>query len=410
MSVYQPSDGITYRYDFWFRGQRHRGTTHQTTLDDARAFETELRARLRRQLGGLLRPQDTPRFVEWAGVYYEHAAAHLERPDHVDVTLRVVLRFWGARPGPNSAAKVEATAPYHDLRLADPIQEPDWIEQFEAWIAARGVSPQTRNHYFSIMSRMYRVALLPKFRKHSGVLVNPFVGIPKQKTQSRDVVLSVSQIRAWLQAASYHVRLTAAIAALAPKLRVSNILQLQWRRDLDEPRTFITVAAHKTAHRTGRPLVAPITAQLRAILKDARARHPDSTHVVVYSGRPVRSIHGAVKAAFEAAGIPYGRALAGGATFHTVRHSMATLLATLDETEAQRAALMGQDPATTHKYTHLRPMQERRIAERLSRAVKIRDVVTLPHLRAVRAKLEGESGGPRQARPTKVANSRGNRR
>lgn len=387
MTVYRDADRLTFRYDFWFRGTRYKGTTHQTNLGDARAFEVDLKARLRRQAGGLLRPEDTPRFAEWAGVYYEHASPHLRAPQHVDDTLRVVLRFWGARPEAGSRDKVEAAAPYHDLHLADPIEDPDWIEKFEQWIVARGVGPQTRNHYFSVMSRMYRTALLPKFRKHTGVQINPFAGIPKHRTHPRTVALSVEQIQAWITAASYHVRLAAAIGALAPKLRLANILTLEWAVNVDPALQYLTVFEHKTSGVTGRPLVAPISRQLRAILKDARRRFPAARYVVTYHGDGVTSIWEGVREAFKRAGIPHGRHRPDGATFHTLRHSISTLLAELDETQTVRQALMGhEDPRTTQRYTHLRPTYEQPAAERLSRAVNIKRLVTAPHLRAKPAK------------------------
>lgn len=394
MTVYLPKTGRTYRYDFMWRGQRYEDTTHQTTLAEARAVEADVKSRLRRQAGGVLRPKDTPRFAEWAGIYY-HYVVHdlqLEAPQHVDDTLRVVLRFWGARPGPNSKQKIEADAPYHDLRLADPIEDPDWITKFETWVAARGVSHQQRNHYFSIMSRMYRAALLPKFRKQTGVALNPFAGVPRKRTRARDVTLTVDQIRDWITAASYHVRLATAIAALAPKLRVANVLALEWKKHVDAKLTLLTVHEHKTAHLTGAPLVAPISAQLRRILLDARKRRPDAKFVVTYHDRRVRSIVGGVEAAMTRAGIPYGRDVVGGATFHTIRHSMATLLAELDEADAPRAALMGQDPATTAKYTHLRAVRQRKSAERLSRAVRIDKAVTESRERPPRP--SGKSSGP----------------
>lgn len=396
MTVYLPKGCKTYRYDFWWRSERYRDTTHQTNLTDARAFEHEFRARLRRQAGGVLRPKDTPRFAEWAGVYY-HYVVHdqqLRAPWHVDDTLRVVLRFWGARPGPNSKQKVEADAPYHDLRLSDPIENPEWITRFEDWVAARGVSNQQRNHYFSIMSRMYRAAMLPKFRKQTGISLNPFAGVPRRKTKPRDVTLTVDQIRAWIAAASYHIRLVTAIAALAPKLRVSNVLALEWEQHLDRKLTLITVYDHKTADVRNAPLVAPISAQLRRILQDARQRRPGARYVITYQGRRVKSIVAGVEAAMERAGITYGLKVSGGATFHTLRHSMATLLAEIDEADAPRAALMGQDPATTAKYTHLRAVRQRKSAERLSRAVKIAALVTTKRERPPKARPGGKSGGP----------------
>lgn len=415
MSVYRPKGCHTYIYDFRFRGERYKDSTHQHTIENARAVETEVRARLRRQAGGILRAKDTPRFSEWAGVFYRYCVNDLElaAPQHVMDSLRVVLRFWGTRP---TSTAIEPDAPYHDLHLADPIDDPDWITKFDDWIktrrGGRGVSNQQRNHYMSCLSRMYRCALEPKFRKHAGVNFNPFAGVPRRRTRSRQVVLDLDQIRAWITAASYHVRLAVAIAALAPKLRIANILALRWDTNLDPTLTRIEVADHKTANSSGLPMVAPISAQLRAILEDARQRRPDATHVVTYRGVPVRQIRGGVENALTRAGIPYGRDVKGGATFHTLRHSMATLLADLDEAEAKRAALMGQDPATTAKYTHLRAVGQRESAERLSQAVPIADVVTQPHLRAAGAASEGRRvggkiRGPLSVRGLKTADSQG---
>jgi len=411
MSVYRPKGCRTYVYDFWFRGERHKDTTHQHTIDEARAVEVDVKARLRRKAGSILRAQDTPRIAEWAGVFYRYCVDDLElaAPQHVMDSLRVVLRFWGARP---KDAVIEPDAPYHDLRLADPIEDPDWITKFDEWIRSRrggrGVSNQQRNHYMSCLSRMYRCALAPKFRKHTGIDFNPFAGVPRKKTRSRTVTLDVEQIRGWIVAASYHVRLTVAVAALAPKLRVANILALRWDTHFDPKLTRIEIAHHKTAHVTGLPMVAPISKQLRAILEDARQRCPGATHVVTYRGVPVKQIRDGVAGAMTRAGILYGRDVAGGATFHTLRHSMATLLADLDEGEAKRAALMGQDPATTAKYTHLRAVGQRKSAERLSKAMPIADVVTAPpYAKASEGRrIGGKVGGPVLVRDQERADRR----
>jgi cytochrome c553 len=82
----------------------------------------------------------------------------------------VILRFWGAKP----KGDVKPDDPYHDLRLHDPIRDPVWIERFEAWMRGRGSSPQTRNHYRSVLRGMYKTALLPAYRTVSGVALNPF--------------------------------------------------------------------------------------------------------------------------------------------------------------------------------------------------------------------------------------------
>jgi integrase-like protein len=84
----------------------------------------------------------------------------------------------------------------------------------------------------------------------------------------------------------------------------------------------------------------------------------------------------------ERAGLPFGRAV-DGATFHTLRHTAASLLAELGEPEAIRKEVMGhRNIATTQRYTHLRPVHEIPAHERLAEAVPIADLVTLARKRA----------------------------
>ena len=154
--------------------------------------------------------------------------------------------------------------------------------------------------------------------------MNPFVGIYRDPVVSRRVTVTPDELRRWISHASYHVRLAVAIGALAPKLRLQSILGLTWREHVDLVAGVLTVWQHKTARRTGAPQVFPITAPLRLILEDARRRWPRATHVVTYRSRPVSQIHGGVQGALERAGLPHGRA--NGITFHTLRHSAATVL------------------------------------------------------------------------------------
>jgi integrase len=129
-----------------------------------------------------------------------------------------------------------------------------------------------------------------------------------------------------------------------------------------------------------RPQVVPISDQLRLILKDARQR--TDTYVFEYRHRPVKTIGGALRRAVARAGLPFGRAV-DGATFHTLRHTAASLLAELGEPEAIRKEVMGhRNIATTQRYTHLRPMHEIPAHERLADAVPIADLVTATRKRA----------------------------
>jgi integrase len=313
-------------------------------------------------------------------VHLAHVAPELKHPEAHALYIEVLLRFFGARPADNP----HPDEPYHDLRLADPIRDSEWLLRFEEWLHARGGGPQTRNHYRSALRRLYATALLPQFRRRTGIDRNPFEDLPRDRTVARTTTVSVEQLRAWIAHASYHVRLAVAIAALAPKLRLGSILALRWR-DVSEDWAWLTVVDHKTAHHTGAPQVVPITAQLREILEDAKQRQPFSTHIVTYHRRPVHEIRGGVEGAAVAAGLTYG--LKDGVTFHTIRHAMATHLATLDLPEKTRAEAMGHSTiTTTQRYTHLRPTHQRPTLEQLSATVKIADLVTHPRTRAARVK------------------------
>jgi integrase len=409
MTVSRHKYGRTWEYDFWWKGVRYRGSTGQLTKRDAELFEASYKLRLRQELGGIA-PADasrTPRFSDWAEIYFEHMSARVGRPEVIADHLRVVLRFWGSAP----RARAIAGEPYHDLRLADPIVDPLWLERFDAWMTRRGVAAQTRNHYRSTMSGMYRLALTPAYRRRIGLTQNPFLGIPREHTVERTVTLTHEQLRALLAEASYHVRLAVAIGALAPKLRLENILSLRWSKHIDPDVRWITRAEHKTVRVTRRPLVVPIGDQLRAILLDARTRGDargnarTSDFVVTYRGRPVRSIRDGLRLAAARARLTYGRGRDNGLTFHTLRHTAATLLAELGLQEALRKEVMGhRDITTTQRYTHIRPLPQRAAIEALSNALPIADLVTHPRTRAGTIAIGAATGtttGTTRVTPTK---------
>lgn len=393
MTVYKGNNRTTWNYDFWFRGKRYWDNTHQTTKVDAERVENKIKERLRHEAGGIAIPQreDSPRIRDFAEVFLAYKTKHLERPEAISSILPVLLRFWGA---PDTATEPTADRPFHDLRLCDPIIDPDWLLKFEAWLERRGMSNQSMNHYRGVMRRLYTVAMLPEYRKATGVQMNPFAGVPNNPTMPRDVTLTPKQVRAWLKEASYHIRLAVAIAALAPKLRERNVLELQWGRHFDpDPRTtkfnariahYITIGRHKTARRTRRPLTSPVSAQLLRILKDAWKRDPKNTHVVTYRGKPVKDITGGVRAAIEAAGIPYGRDLRDkdghliGATFHTLRHTATTMMSDKLADPLKLMDVSGHaDMATTLNYRHKRPKHQKPAVEQLSRDLRIEDLVTV---------------------------------
>lgn len=403
MTVYRTKGRRTFVYDFWYGGRRYRDNTYQETRDDALLVEARLKLRLRKERGGIAEPPESPSIAAWAGSYYTYCeklkarTGQPKRLDRIDENLRVVLRFFGARPTRDDhpcQPQPGEEAPFHDLSLRDLLDEPIWLVEFDEWIDRRRVAGSTRNHYYTTMSRLYAVAMLPAYRKETGITTNPFTGIPRAPKVTRKVALTPELVARWLGAMSYHTRLAVAIAALAPKLRLQNILALDRAVHLDPSLTRITVADHKSDHVTGQPLIVPVTAQLRTILLDAIARlKPGTTRLVHYRGEPIASIRGGLAAAARQVEIPYGRFTAGGVTFHSLRHTAATMFARLGVTPwLGRDALGHQDVTTTDGYTHLQ-LEEQRIAlEQLSAALPLAAIVTQPQARARRT--QGVVRGP----------------
>jgi integrase len=411
VSIFKQKDRKAWTYEFVYQGKTYKGSTGQLTREDAEAFEALEQQRVRRIAAGLGDLRDSPYFQEWAGVYYEYERTRkqVKRPERIDELVRVVLEFVGRRP--TKADLIITGAPYHNLRLGDLIVEPRWLDDFEEWMTARGavrhtprgrvrVGPlagSTRNHYRSTLSGMYRVAMLPRYRKVTGIDRNPLIGVPRDRRVRRLATVEPSELLAWIGVASYHVRLAMAIAALAPKLRMENVLALEWETHVDRTLRRIIVRSHKADVTTEAPLVVMVSDQLRAILDDARQRNP-GRWVVSYRGARVKSIRGGVRLAAERAGLTYG--LQKGVTFHTIRHGMASLFARLDVdgrrlSESERAALMAHsDIETTQGYTHLHPIHELAPLEALSAQLPIVDLVRQPWRRWSKRFAGEEPGGP----------------
>lgn len=370
-----------YRFDFWLFNERHTSPRGWDTEQEALDAEAELRRSIRRQRAGLEPTQKptSPTFAETAGAYYEFAKDRklTSNLDALDNTQFVILQFFGPRP--TDPEQLRDGAPYHNLRLQDPIDDPTWILKFEAWMKRRGISGATKNRYRSACSRLYWFAMLPEHRLTSGITMNPFRGLQRDREFPRDVVLTAPQIRAIMAHAPYHLRLAIVIAALAPKLRLANILSLKWKTSFDPDLTTIRVAQHKTRGHTGRPLIAPISAQLQRILDEARRRQPKKIPWVIHFRK--QRVDSVVKALIQAcrlAKVPYGRAKEG-PTFHTIRHTAATMLAQLGVPEGLRKDVMGHlSIETTQGYTHLSPVHERAPLEKLSEELALEHLVQKP--------------------------------
>jgi hypothetical protein len=270
VSVYRRPESQVYQYKFLFRGTRYRGTTGQRPLDAARRFEIKEKNRVRETVAGIAPAVQTsgPSFQDFAELYYRDREKQVKRPDRIEDLTRVALTFWGKAP---AGVAPTPAAPYHHLVLTDVVRDPQWLLRWEEWLAlekpvkertwttstGRTVpmprraatvtwSAQTKNQYRSWLSGMFKLALSPAYRLQTGIVTNPVAGMYRDPRRGREVAITVEDLRAILAVAAPHLRLAIAIGVLAPKLRESNILALEYRRHIDRGYQFITIAEHKT--------------------------------------------------------------------------------------------------------------------------------------------------------------------
>jgi integrase len=128
--------------------------------------------------------------------------------------------------------------------------------------------------------------------------------------------------------------------ALATGWRRGSVLALRWT-DVDWDRELVNGRGKGRAG--GKALIAPLTAELREILRAARAGQ-NSDHVVAYQGKPVRDIKKGFMAARRAAGADH-------VLFRDLRHSVAQeVLAATGSFDLAGAVLAHSKPATTRRH------------------------------------------------------------
>lgn len=371
MSVYKR--GTVFHYEFWYRSIRHRGTTEQIHQEDAEQFERDLKTRLRREAHGITTfdPKNSPLIADFVEVHLRAKSKKIKRIDLLTRTLRMCLAFWGARPRQNP---VDGGV-YHDLRLADPITDPTWLERFEVWMDARGLEGSTKNSYLSAMSQLYQTALRPRFRAKTGITTNPFGDVERNPTNVRVVNATIADLHAWIAAAAPHMRLALIVGALAHKLRMEQVLALRFDQHLDRELTRISFMDYKTQTlRRSRPAqVTTVSQDLRLVLEAVRRARPGVPHVITWRGKPVKSIKTASRNAAIRAKLKYGLA-DGGVTFHALRQIANTELARAGVPALLLATASGHtDSATVEKhYVHLPTRDEVAVVELLAERLRLK--------------------------------------
>lgn len=363
--------GRMWWYEFEVDGVRHRKSTKQVDRESALEVEQAAMTRARRKAGGLEVTIETPPFWAWAETCRTVKKKRLRRVDVWERTMRIVLAFWGRKP--QRRDPVDGGV-YHDLQLGDPITDPAWIEQFEKWMDARGIAKSTRNSYWSALSGLYRIALRPRYRKLTGVTMNPFLDVGRERPNRRRISLAPEDLRAWIQHAAPHARLALVIGALASKLRLEQVLALDFNQHFDREMRFISFDEYKTVDQHGgQEQVTPIADDLREVLKELRRARPGSSRVITFRGQPVKSIKRACETAATRAGLKWG--LSGGITFHVLRKAFASEAAMLGLDEALVAkSLDHKDPRTTRQhYTHIEALKQKPVFDTMAAHLKLKE-------------------------------------
>lgn len=218
MTTFKHPRGKTYRFDFWWtppggpQSQRHTGSTGQLTKRAAHRVEAKIKEQVREQAYGIAVTDRmaTPSLTAFAAVHVAHLKKKGKhaRLDELVKTIRLCLQFWGKRPQARNvddavltkwrkqraaAAARAAAAPYHDLRLLDPIQRPALIEAFEDWMRGLGLSGGRKNNYRSAMSGIFQTALLPACRATTRISMNPFRHLERDTVPERDATLTLER-------------------------------------------------------------------------------------------------------------------------------------------------------------------------------------------------------------------------
>lgn len=411
MSVYE-EPGRGWRYDFWFRGQRYRATRALPNERKARAAEDAERKRLQEIADGAkLDTENSPLIQEWAETYTDEAikGGDISEDSTVLFDIRVVLRFFGVRP-----EKPHRGDPYHNLTLADVVRDDNWIIQFEEWIDRRGVAGSTKNKYRSVMSKMFKLAMEPRFRRLTGIVRNPFAEVrrdpPVRRYTTFDGAANLTAVRS---ASPPHLQLAIDIALYALKFRRGSILDLEWSKSrtstawVDDKMEYLITEGHKTRRHSGLRQVAVIAPRLKKILIAAKKRqdainkrlskrygrkYSACNHVVQWHGLPIKDPKKSFRAACERAGVRYG--LHGGVTFHSLRHEQGTEAARQGIDDAMRQSVFDHSTNSASQiYKHLVPEHEREAVFAMAKATERKLARGARELRGdLRGDLSGRQG------------------
>lgn len=96
MSVYKPRGSSNHHYDFWFRGQRHHGSTETKNRRAALRYEARLKSRLKQARPAVIAAAEGKTFREVRIDYYEKVGKFTANASALQSSLRLAEAIVGA--------------------------------------------------------------------------------------------------------------------------------------------------------------------------------------------------------------------------------------------------------------------------------------------------------------------------
>lgn len=146
----------------------------------------------------------------------------------------------------------------------------------------------------------------------------------KKGTNKRDKVLTYGEYKKLIDALPSHTKVIVA-TAFWTGMRRSEILNLEWNR-VDLSGRMIRLKPNDTKEKKSKKI--PISRTLQKILEKLPNRlsiSDKSNHVFQYKNKPISDIRTGLKRGCKDAGIPYGRKIENGFTFHDLRRTAKTI-------------------------------------------------------------------------------------
>lgn len=226
-------------------------------------------------------------------------------------------------------------------RTVDDVKRMD-LEDYQEKRSEAGMAPATIDMELSIAKTMVTRAFDDD--KIGGEVLKAFRTVKKKLkkgSNARTRTITIDEYKGLVKEAPVHLR-TALIIGFNTGMRLEEIRKLKWMQ-IDRKAWLIRLTESDT--KEGKPKVVPINHHAQKVLNEVpRALNG---YAINYKGRPITEAGGLKRSfatACKNAGIPCGRSVLNGITFHDIRRTVTTNMARAGVSKVYRDKLLGHAP------------------------------------------------------------------